>query len=141
MEDEKAIFRVELNEKGAESIRRIFPLVSIIFWSNLVVQLGTCYFFFRRAPIIRVLWQNRDSPYTIRLLVYPLYLLFLAASSILFFFYLHKFSRISKRGMKLKEGFTFNDSFSWLRKGLLFALISIAVNAAFLMISEFLLKY
>lgn len=141
MEEDKPIFRIELNEKGAESIRRIHSLVKIIFWGSLAVNLLTCFFYIRRLPRLVVVRRMMDNPFSFRLLVYPLYLLVYTISAFFFYFYFLRFSRKAKESLALNEGTAFNESFQWIYKGLIFALITVAVHAAFILITNFLWGY
>lgn len=132
MSDEKNIFKVEINEKGAESIRRIYSLVKIVFWTSLAIHLITCGYIIYRSSIFTILRRNRQDLFTYRLFIYPGYLLLLALSTFFYYYYFLRFSRRIKASLELNDSLTFNESFRWIYKGLLFGLVSILIHGAFM---------
>lgn len=132
MSDEKNIFKVEINEKGAESIRRIYPLVKIIFWASLLFHLLMLYSvisFFIRYGSFRYI-TNWSSPYVLKALIYPTFVLLVSIGSFLYCYYFLRFSRRAKESLAANDSHSFNESLSWINKGLLFAITTVVLCIA-----------
>lgn len=132
MPEEKSIFNVEVNETGLSHIRRIHNLVKIVFWGTLALQLVIIGVQIEWQ--LRRIWRSRkywsDTPENIlRTLFYPTYLVLIAIISFCFWYYFLKFTRKAKASIAANDNLSFNDSFKWIYKTLIFGAIGLALNA------------
>lgn len=130
MPEDKSIFNVEVNETGLSHIRRIHNLAKVIFWGTLILQLVIIGNFVIRQ--VR-LWHAgvgffKSSFGTVRMLFYPTYLLLIAIVSFGFWYNFLKFSRRAKASIVANDNLSFNDSFKWVYKTLIFGIIGLGLN-------------
>lgn len=141
MQGDKSIFKPELDEKGIEHIRRIYQLIRLIFWVSLAVNLCIVYFTFDRfisLRLFRSLFENSGVPS--KFLIYPAYILLIFLSTFFHYYYFLRFVNRLKGSLTLNDSHGFNDSFRWLHKVLLFALVTVLINAVQFVITYFFIR-
>jgi hypothetical protein len=138
MKEEKDLFSVGLDEEGAETIRKIYPLAKVLFVVGILLQAFVLYTTVTTYFQYRKLAGSLTSSLSFRLLVTVVYAI---VTSVLFFIQSSMFVRFSgnaKLSVDINDSRGFNQSFTWLYRGLLLSVVSMLVHGFYYIATAFL---
>ncbi len=131
MQDEKSIFSVEINEKGAGYLRRIYYLSRALLWLSTLLQLIVLGVHAKRLSRqwVSTGFSDTTSLLFFQLYIYPVYLVLMTILSFIFWVYFVRFSGRAKLSLALNDSNGLNDSLRWLCRCMILSIISLALNA------------
>lgn len=131
MNEKDDIFEIRVDENGKRTVSRIYPLMKLVFWLGLAVEIiilvGGAINYFR----LRNIRFDITPGYYWYLRIYTAYLIIVSGLMILQSVYFLKFTRQAHESIKINDSFGFNNSFAWVYKSLRIALIAIVINGLF----------
>jgi hypothetical protein len=137
MEQQNDLFNVGMDERGKEIIRKIYPMAKSVFVVGIIVQLAFIFVAISNYIKFSRLTPFNNSALSSRFLTY---LIYVVLGAVLFFlqgsFFL-KFASISRQSLENNDSNSFNESFSWVYKGLYLSLISIVLQGFYFILSYF----
>ena len=105
MKNEETLFKVEVNDKGAHSIRRIYRIVSVCFWMGIMINLVMMYFpvhsYFKYINVLKTFYSGN----ALKLLILIFYMLLFSIAYFLQFFYFLKFAGQAKKSIQINDSF------------------------------------
>jgi hypothetical protein len=139
MNEENSIFRIELNDKGAEQVRRIHPLVKLLFWCNLAVELLLLVYSFRNYLLYRKAAMAADYPIGFRFTIFLVYVVLTIICGFFYCYYFLRFAGLAKRSLSSGDSYSFNESFTWIKKAVLLGIASVFLNGSYYIFDFFVL--
>lgn len=137
MNKEESIFRVEVNEKGIQSILKINRIVTVLFWSGIFINSTMVFYTLQSYFKYNVALKTIFSLIGLRFLMQIFYILFFSVSYFFQFFYFLKFARQSKKSLQINESDAFNKSLIWLYRAFCMTAIGIGLNGLYALYTIF----
>ena len=131
MEKQEDIFEIRVNENGKENISHIYPLMKLVFWVGLAVEIIILVNALINYSRYRNFKFDINRGYHLYMRIYTIYIIVISVLVVLQSFYFLKFTGQAHESIKTNDNTRFNNSFSWMYKSLWMALIAIIVNGLF----------
>lgn len=137
MDNKDDIFEVRVDENGKKTVSHIYPLMKLVFWTGIVVEVIILVSGAINYVRNRDITLDMDRGYYWYLRTYIVYLIIVSGLGILQSIYFLKFTRQAQESIKINDSFGFNQSFTWMYKSLRITLIIMVINGLFFLYDIF----
>ncbi len=131
MNNEDSLFKIELNEKGTQSILRIYRVVQVCFWMGIIVNLTMLFFSLRSYFKYISILKSSSNGTALKFLILIIYMIVFSCCYFLQFYYYLKFAKQSKNSIQINDSDSFNKSLSWLYRALSMTAIGVGLNGLY----------